>query len=279
MLTGGALVVLGLAQNSQPPELLVQILHKGGDTGTDGAEIMIIQLLSLRGPGAEEGSSGEPEILPLGIKILGQQEILLLRADAGNHPAGFRISKQPQDPHRLTGNLLHGAQKRCFLVQRFPIVREEAGGDIQAAILDKSKRGGIPGCVASGLKGSPQTARWEGTGIRFAPHKLLSGKLHNHPAVPGGADEGIVFFRRDTCHRLEPMGIVRSALLNCPDLHGFSNFIGGIQRKLRAIGCALLPDQKNPLRKPLLHYRFVKYIAAKNLGYVQNIPHVPMSFP
>ena len=28
MLTGGALVVLGLAQNTQPPQLLIQILHE-----------------------------------------------------------------------------------------------------------------------------------------------------------------------------------------------------------------------------------------------------------
>ena len=33
VLTGGHFVVLGLGQNAQPPELFVQVLHKGRNTG------------------------------------------------------------------------------------------------------------------------------------------------------------------------------------------------------------------------------------------------------
>ncbi len=53
MLTGGGLVVLGLAEDSQPPELMIQILHKGGHPSSDGTEIVVVQLLTLGGLGTE----------------------------------------------------------------------------------------------------------------------------------------------------------------------------------------------------------------------------------
>ena len=84
VLTGSRLVVLGLGQNTQPPKLLIQIPHKFGNTGTDGAEIVVIQFLTLGGQRAKKGAAGKPQVFPLGIHILGQQEILLLRAYTGH---------------------------------------------------------------------------------------------------------------------------------------------------------------------------------------------------
>ena len=54
MLRGGDLIVLGLGQNAELPELLVQILHERGHARLDGAEIMVVQLLPLRRLRAEE---------------------------------------------------------------------------------------------------------------------------------------------------------------------------------------------------------------------------------
>ena len=56
MLGRGHLIVLGFGQNPQPPQSLVQILHVCGNPGTDGAEIMIVQLLALRRPVRQIGS-------------------------------------------------------------------------------------------------------------------------------------------------------------------------------------------------------------------------------
>ncbi len=47
VLAGSNLVVLGLGGHAQLPQLLVQILHELGDLGTDDAEVVLLQLLTL----------------------------------------------------------------------------------------------------------------------------------------------------------------------------------------------------------------------------------------
>ena len=204
---------------------MIQILHEGRHPGADGAEIVVVQLLALGGLSTEQGAPGDPQILPLGIQILGQQEIFLLSAHAGNHPLGFGVAKQPQNTHSLPGHFLNGAQQGGLLVQGFAVVGEEAGGNIQAAILDEGTGAGVPGGVAPGFKGGSQTAGGEGGGIRFAPHQLLAGKLHDYPPVTGGGDEGVVLFGGNAGHGLEPVGKMRCTLFKRPVLHGICNYL------------------------------------------------------
>ena len=54
MLTGRTFVVLGFGKDTEPPKLFVQILHEIRNSGTDGSEIVIIQLLTLSGACTEE---------------------------------------------------------------------------------------------------------------------------------------------------------------------------------------------------------------------------------
>ena len=89
---------------------MIQILHKGRHPGADGTEIVVVQLLTLGGLSAEESSSRQPQILPLGIQILGQEEILLLGTDTGNDTLGLGVAEEPQNPQSLPGHLVHGAQ-------------------------------------------------------------------------------------------------------------------------------------------------------------------------
>ena len=65
MLRGRDLVVLRLGQDAELPQLLVQILHIRRDTRTDGAEIMIVQLLTLGRLRAEERPAAQAQILAL----------------------------------------------------------------------------------------------------------------------------------------------------------------------------------------------------------------------
>ena len=95
VLSGGRLIVLGLAVNTQGPEVFVQVLHEGCYPGTDGAVIVVIQLLTAGRLGAEEGAAGHPQVLPLVVHLLIHQEVLLLRADTGRDLAGLRVSEQP----------------------------------------------------------------------------------------------------------------------------------------------------------------------------------------
>ena len=59
------LIVLGLGEDAQLPQLVVEILHKGGDSGTDRAKIVILQLLSSGRFGAKKRPAGHDQIFAL----------------------------------------------------------------------------------------------------------------------------------------------------------------------------------------------------------------------
>ena len=65
MLAGGDLVVLGLGGDAQLPQLLVQLLHKAGDDGADGAEVVLLQLLTLGRGRAEQRAAAQHQIKAL----------------------------------------------------------------------------------------------------------------------------------------------------------------------------------------------------------------------
>ena len=269
VLGGGRFVVLGLAVNTQSPEVFVQVLHEGCYPGTDGAVIVVIQLLTAGRLGTEEGAAGHPQVLPLVVHLLIHQEVLLLRAYAGDDPAALSVSEQPEDPDGLTAHVLHGPQQRRLFVQRVTAVGAQDGGDAEGALLDKGKGGGVPSGVAAGLKGGPQAAGGEGGGIRLAPNQVLAGKFQDHPAALGRGDEAVVLFRREASHRLEPVGIVGAAPLHRPGLHGPGNLIGGSQFQRCSIGDATLPRLIAGAGQPLLHGFLIEYSAAEQFGQFQ----------
>ena len=158
MLTGRDFVVLGLRHDAELPELFVQLRHEGGDTGLDRAEVVIFQLLSLRGSRPEERSAGVLQILSLFINALVDQEILLLRADCRFDRGNALVAEETDDAHALAVDGLHRAQQRRFLIQRLAAVGAESRGDAQDVLLDEGIGGRIPGGVASGLKGGAQAA-------------------------------------------------------------------------------------------------------------------------
>ena len=95
MLTGCRFVVLGFRENSKTPQLLVQILHVSGNTGTDGAKVMIVKFLALRGLCTEECTAGQTEVFSFCIQIFGKNKILLLSTDTDLNTFGFVVAKQP----------------------------------------------------------------------------------------------------------------------------------------------------------------------------------------
>ena len=93
MLTRSALIVLGLAENTQTPELFIQVLHKGRNTGPNGTKIVVIQFLTLGGQRPKQSTACQAQIFTLGIHIPGQQKILLLRTHTANNALCFLISE------------------------------------------------------------------------------------------------------------------------------------------------------------------------------------------
>ena len=272
MLGRGHLVVLGLGQDSQLPQLLIQLLHKGGDSGLDGTEVMVIQLLALGGLGTEEGPAGVDQVLaPVEIRLV-DEEVLLLRANGGLDGGHILVAEELQHPQSLAVDGLHGPQQSRLLVQGLSAVGAEHRGDAQDSVLDKGIGGRVPGGVAPGLKGSPQAAGGEGTGIRLALDQLLAGELHNDLAPGLGGNEGIVLLGGNAGHGLEPVGIVGSALFHSPVLHGVGHHGGYIHIQVLAQLDGPLQGLIGLLGKPGFHCSVIEYHGRKDIGYHKNFP-------
>ena len=273
MLRGGHLVVLGLGEDTQRPQSLVQLLHVSGDPGLDGAEVMVLQLLAAGGLGAEQGPAGHAQVLTLVIQFLVNEEILLLGAHLGGDPLGLGVAEQSKDADGLAGDLIHGAQQGGLLIQRMTGVRAENGGDAEGTFLDECEGGGVPSGIAASFKGGAEAAGGEGGGVRLAPDQLLAGELHDDLAAAHGRDKAIVLLGGDAGHGLEPMGEMGGALFHGPLLHGLGDLIGGGNIQRGAFRDALFPGLVRGGRKALLHGLLVKDHAAEQFGEFQGGTH------
>ena len=261
------LVVLCFGQDAQLPQLGVQLLHKGGYPGLDGAEIVVVQLLSLGGLGAEQRSAGVDQIPALLIQRLVDQEVFLLRADRGRHVLDRLVAEQLQHPECLPVQCLHAAQKGRFFIQRLSAVGAEGCGDTEGLALDEGVAGGIPCRVAPGLKGGAQTAGGEGGGVRLPADQLLAGEFHDHSAVRRRGDKAVVLFRRDPGQGLEPVGEVGRAVLDCPVLHGGGHRVGHRRIQLGSFLDGMLQRVVHLSGQTGLHHAAVKDFTSKYFRY------------
>ena len=268
----GDLVVLRLGKHAQLPQLVVQLFHKGCNPGLDGAEIVVVQLLTLGRLGAEQGPAGVNQVFALVKGALVNEKILLLWTNGGLDGGRVFIAEELQHPHGLPVDGLHGAQQRGLLVQSLAAVRTEDGGDTQHTVFDKGIGRSIPGGVASGLEGGPQAAGGEGGGIRLALDQLLAGELHNNLAAALGGDETVVLFGGNAGHGLEPVGEVGSALFNGPILHGIGDHRRHAGIQMLALLDGLLECFVGFLRQTCLHGGVVKNHRRKDFRYHIVIP-------
>ena len=98
--------------------------------------------------------------------------------------------------------------------------------------FDESIGGGVPGGIATGLKGGPQTAGGEGGGVRLSLNQLLAGKLHDDAAIGRRSNEAVMLFCGDAGQGLKPVGKMGGAVLHSPVPHGGSYRVChmGVQR-------------------------------------------------
>ena len=272
------LVVLGLRRNSQLPELHIQVVHEGGDLRLQDSEIMVLHLLALRRVCPEECSAAEQKILSLKEKLLVDQEVLLLGADGRGDPGHILLAYQLQKLHRLCAQRLHGAEQRRLLIQCLSAVRQESCGNVQRTVLDERGRGRIPRGVPAGLKGGAQTAGGEAGRVRLALHQLLSGKLHQDPAVLLRGDEAVMLLRGQTGHRLEPVREVGGTVLDSPFLHGRRDRIRHIELQVRSVLDGLANCTVDILREAVLHDLVVKNQTSVDFGDRNRFFHNAASF-
>ena len=267
VLAGGDLVVLGLGRDAQAPQLVVQILHVGGDCGADGAEVMLLELLALAGRGAEQRAAGDHQITAAVVRLLLDEEILLLVAHVGNDLLGM-FAEQGEHALGLGVERGHGAQQRRLLVERHTGVGAKRRGDAQHVILDERGARAVPDGVAAGLEGCAQAAVGEARSVGLALYERLARELSKCGAVLVGLEEAIVLLGRDARKRLEPVRVVRGALGDGPFLHGVGDGICHVQiERLTALDrCGQL--FVHVLRKPALHHVFRKDHRTETLGKV-----------
>lgn len=90
-----------LGQDSQFPQLFVQIFHERGDPWLDSSEIVILHLLPLGRFCAEQCAAGQHQVFPLKEEVAVHQEILLLRAHGGGHTLHIGVAEESQNSQRL----------------------------------------------------------------------------------------------------------------------------------------------------------------------------------
>ena len=108
MLRGRNLVVLGLCENAELPELLVEVGHVCRDSRLDNSEIVVVHLLTLGRLCAEERASAENQILALFIERLVNEEIFLLGADGGAYAFYVGVAEKSEYAQSLLVECLHG---------------------------------------------------------------------------------------------------------------------------------------------------------------------------
>ena len=101
MLCGRNFVVFGFRKNTQLPQLMIQILHKGRHTGFDDAKIMVVHFLPLGRLCAKQSPSGKEQILPLVVHFSVHKEIFLLGSHRGFHTLNGAVAKQANNTHSL----------------------------------------------------------------------------------------------------------------------------------------------------------------------------------
>ena len=278
VLTGGDLVVLGLRDDAELPQLVVQLLHEVVYAFFDRAEIVVVELLTLGRAGAEQRAAGVDEILAPLEHLAVDQKILLLRPGGGADLLHGRIAEQPQDADGLFGQRLHRPQKRRLLVERRAGVGGERGRDAEHAVLHKRVARRIPGGVASGLERRPQTAGRKARSVRLALYKLLAGELHDRPAVAGRVDEAVVLLGGDAGHRLEPVRVMRGALLDGPVLHRVRDDGGDLGGQPLVVVDGVYDLLVRLVRQTGLHHGLGKYHGTEDLGDIAHILYSP-SYP
>ena len=231
------LVVAGLDRHAEPVQLLLGFGHEGEHPGRDGAEVVILQLLTLGRLGAEQGALADEQVGPLVVQLPVDQEVLLLRAHGGDDAGDACVgAEDPEDAHRLLGERLDRAEQRDLGVQRLAGPGDERRRDAQRHVVvtphQEGRAGGVPGGVAAGLEGGPEPARGKAGGIRLALDQLGAGEVEDHSPAPVRAGERVVLLGGQAGERLEPVGVVARAVLDGPVLHRRRDHVGhgGIER-------------------------------------------------
>ena len=157
ILAGSDFVVPRLDGHGQLEQFRLGLGHARQHALGDGAEVLVLHLLALGRPGAEQSAAGVDEIGTGVVEVLVDEEVFLLGTDRREDLLGLGIAEQTQNAQGLVGQCLHRTQQRSFLVEGFagPAQkgrRNDQGGTV-GAFVEEGGRSRVPGRVAARLEG------------------------------------------------------------------------------------------------------------------------------
>ncbi len=163
------------------------------------------------------------------VELAIDQEVLLL-GTAGRHDALRLRAEELQDADRLLRERLHRPQERRLLVERLTGPAHERGRNDERRAVGRHEEprraGRIPRRVAARLEGGPHAARREARRVRLALDQFLAAELGDGAAVGRGRQERVVLLGGDAGQRLEPVRVVRGAVLDGPVLERAGDDVG-----------------------------------------------------
>ena len=229
VLRGRHLVVARLGRHPHLVQFDFHFLHERLHARGDRAEVVVLKALALGGSGADDRAPADRQIGAQGPVGPVDQEVLLLAAQRRDHAVGL-VAERAEQRLRRRVDRLHRTKQRGLLVERFAGVADERRRDAQRVAVgvlhDEDRARRVPRGVATRLKGRTHAAGGERARVRLGLDQGLSGERLERVAVSVEGEEGVMLFGRQPRHRLEPVGVVRTAVGERPLLDRLRDGIG-----------------------------------------------------
>ena len=270
VLAGRDFVVPRLHRHADAEHFRLGIGHEREHARRNRAEVVIVELLTLGRPGAEQRALARHEVGTAIEQLAVDQEVFLLRTDGGDDAGDAGVgAEEPEDPHRLLGERFHRAQQRNLGVERFTGPGDEPGRNAErdrvAVAIEERGRGRVPRGVAAGLERRAQAAGGERRGVGLALREVGAGEVVDHATHAIGRHERVVLLGRQPGQRLEPVGEMRRAAFHGPVLHRRGHDVGDARVERLAVIDGAQQRLVDRLGQALLHHLLREGVYAEQL--------------
>ena len=235
-----------------------------------GAEVVVVELLTLGRLGPEQRAAGVDQVGPGQEEVPVDQEVLLLGPAERHDVVEVLVAEQLQDALGLGAHRLLAAQQRGLVVQRLTGHRDEHRRDAQRVAVrvlqDVRRAGDVPSGVAARLERAAQAARREAGRVGLALDQGLAGELGQRLAVGDRLEEAVVLLGGQPRHRVEDVRVVGGALRQRPVLHRRGDRVGDGRIELRALLDGRDDRLVHRLRQPQPHLGQREDVGAEDLA-------------
>ena len=270
VLCGRDFVVLGFGEHAQFPQFLVEVAHECGDAGFDCAEIVVVEFLTLRRFCAEQCSARVEQVAAFLEGFGVDEEVFLFGAHRGGNLLGLS-AEQTEQFDGFAADGFHRTQQRRFLVEGVSVIAAKRRGNAEYAVFYEGIGGGVPRGIAARFEGGAQSAAGERTRVGFAFDEFLAAEFHNHAAVLGGRDEGVVLLGGKSRHGLEPVREMGYALFDSPILHRVCDDVCRFEGQRAVTRAAFLELFVGVFRETFAHHLFVENHTPEQFGHYHRL--------